>query len=72
MDTAISLLLFIGLISLFLFGSRNADTNARTAIRVWGTILSVAFLVVALTCSLAFALWGFGLAMVMIIILSRF
>lgn len=51
MNTFLSFLIALVFFSLFFLGSSKADLTARTAIRTYGTILSVVYLVLALISS---------------------
>jgi hypothetical protein len=71
MNIVLSIIGFLLLLSCSWLGG-NLDSNARIAIRIWGSILSVAFLVVALTCSWAIAILGLALVTIAIVLYSRF
>jgi prepilin signal peptidase PulO-like enzyme (type II secretory pathway) len=68
MNTFLSILGFLSILSLTWLGGRSLDSTARTAIRGWGTVLAVGYLVTALLTSWEWATLGLlGLAILIIV-----
>lgn len=70
MNTFLSFVIALLFLSAFFVGSSKADTNARIAIRAWGTFLSVIYFGAALISSWWLALLAFVIVLVCIFIYS--